>query len=41
VALQPTAGPANGVTVTGKTGAVFTINDSVGGNTFDVTVIHD
>jgi hypothetical protein len=41
VALQPTAGPANGVTVTGKTGAGFTINDSVGGNTFDVTVIHD
>jgi hypothetical protein len=42
VSLQLTAGPGNaGVTVTGKTGAGFTINDTVGGNTYDITVIHD
>ena len=42
VALQLTAGPGSaGVTVTGKTGAGFTINDPVGGNTFDILVNHD
>jgi hypothetical protein len=29
------------VTVTGKTGTGFTVNDPGGGNTFDYTVIHD
>ena len=42
VSLQLTAGPGNAaVTTSGKTGAGFTINDAVGGNTYDVTVIHD
>jgi hypothetical protein len=42
VSLQLTAGPGNAaVTVTGKTGAGFTINDAVGGNTYDVIVSHD
>jgi hypothetical protein len=42
VNLQLTAGPGSaGVTVTAKTGVGFTINDPVGGNTFDVIVIHD
>ena len=42
VSLQLIAGPGNaGVTVTGKTGTDFTINDAVGGNTFDVSIIHD
>ena len=42
VHLQLVAGPGSAaVTVTGKTGAGFTINDPVGGNTFNYTVIHD
>jgi hypothetical protein len=41
VNLQLTAGAGAFATITGKTGAGFTINDSVGGNTFDYTVIHD
>ena len=42
VALQLVAGPGSaGVTVTGKTGAGFTINDPVGGNTYDIIVNHD
>jgi hypothetical protein len=42
VHLQLTSGAVGAdLTVTGKTGAGFTINDSVGGNTFDFTVIHD
>jgi hypothetical protein len=40
--LQLIAGPGNpGVTVTGKAGGGFTINDEVGGNTFDYTLVHD
>ena len=42
VQLQLTAGPGNaGVTVTAKTGASFTINDSVGGNTFDYSLLQE
>jgi hypothetical protein len=42
VALQLTSGPGSAaVTVTGKTGVGFTINDPVGGNKFDITVTHD
>ncbi len=42
VQLQLTAGPGNAaVTVTAKAGAGFTINDAVGGNTYDITVTHD
>jgi hypothetical protein len=42
VILTLTAGPGSaGVTVTGKTGPSFTINDPVGGNTFDATLIDD
>jgi len=40
--LQLVAGPGNNrATVTDKAGAGFTINDAVGGNTFDYTVAHD
>jgi hypothetical protein len=42
VAMQLTSGPGSAaVTVTGKTGLGFTINDPVGGNKFDITVTHD
>ena len=42
VQLQLTAGPGNaGVTVTAKTGASFTITDSVGGNTFDYSLLQE
>jgi hypothetical protein len=42
VLLQLTAGPGNAaVTTSGKKGTDFTINDAVGGNTYDVTVVHD
>lgn len=41
VNLQLTAGPGNVVTVTNKTPTGFTINDPVGGNTYDVSVMHD
>lgn len=41
VALQLTAGPGNAATtITAKTGSGFTINDSVGGNTFDAVITH-
>jgi hypothetical protein len=41
VSLQLTAGPGNaGATVTAKLGDSFTINDAVGGNTFDYTLIY-
>lgn len=42
VNLQLTAGPGNAAaTITAKAGSGFTINDSVGGNTFDITVAHN
>jgi hypothetical protein len=45
VNLQLTADPfatgSAGVTVTGKAVGGFTINDPIGGHTFDYTVIHD